>query len=58
MYFYGCFQIDVLINPLRWAEVKIWKFYLENFVVQKRDSALPGWNFSYVMAMIKIMKNL
>ena len=37
MYFYGCFQIDVLINPLRWAEVKIWKFYLENFVVQKKQ---------------------
>ena len=38
MYFYGCFQIDVLINffiPLRRAEAITW----ENFVPEKRD---PG----------------
>ena len=54
MYFDGFFQTGVLINffiPFRRAEVIKW----ENIVaakripaVQKRDPALPGWNFSHV----------
>ena len=51
MYFYGFFQIDVLINfssrlgGLKRLHGKISSRQSGIAAVQKRDSALLGWNF-------------
>ena len=64
MYFYGFFQIDLLINffiPLRWAKSVTWK----NFVLAKRDPGSTKEGFHLVKMnrftcnrKIKFMKNL